>query len=102
MQINTITSDIDNFILKLDPKTKARVFRCVELLEKYEYKLGMPYSRSLHDGLFELRIMGEKHVRILYCFNKNTIYLLNIFIKKTNKVSNREIDLAIKRRKILA
>jgi len=52
MQINTITSDIDDFILKLDPKTKARVLRCVELLEKYEYKLGMPYSKSLHDGLF--------------------------------------------------
>lgn len=102
MQINTIISDIDKFIFKLDPKTKARVFRCVEILEKYEYKLGMPYSKSLHEGLFELRITGEKQVRILYCFHKNTIYLLNIFIKKTNKISSKEIAIAIKRRKTLA
>jgi len=102
MQIETIASEIDKFILKLDAQTQAKVLRYLELLERHGYKLGMPYSKSLHNGLFELRIIGIKHVRMIYCFYKGKIYLLNAFIKKTGKVPKREIDLAIKRFKTLA
>lgn len=102
MKIETISSEIDTFIFDLDSQVKARVLRYLELLEKHEHKLGMPYSKSLHRGLFELRIVGQKQVRVLYCFHKNKIYLLNIFIKKTNKLSKREIDLALKRFKLIA
>lgn len=102
MHIETITSEIDKFILKLDIQTQAKVLRYMELLEKYGHKLGMPYSKSLHEKLFELRITGSKQIRVLYCFNKDTIYLLNIFMKKVNKIPKKEIDLAIKRLKMLA
>jgi len=102
MQIETIVNEIDKFILNLDARTQARALRCLELLEKYEYKLGMPYSKSLHGGLFELRITGNKQVRILYCFYKGKVYLLNGFIKKTNKIPKKEIELAMKRFKLLA
>ena len=102
MQIETVTNEIDKFIFKLDPQIQARVLRQVELLEKYGNKLAMPYSKSLHDGLFELRVLGNKQVRIIYCFHNDRIYLLNAFIKKTGKIPNREIDLAIKRLKMLA
>jgi len=102
MQIKTTTKEIDKFILKLDAQTQGRVLRYLELLEKYENKLGMPYSKSLHEGLFELRITGNKQVRIIYCFSCGSIYLLNIFIKKTNKIPNKEIKLAIQRLKMLA
>lgn len=102
MQIETITKDIDKFILKLDAQTQGRVLRYLELLEKYGNRLGMPYSKSLHEGLFELRVTGNKQVRIIYCFNNGVICLLNIFIKKTNRISKKEIDLAMKRFKMLA
>ena len=102
MQIETATNEIDKFILKLDAQTQARVLRHLDLLEKYGYKLGMPYSKSLHGGLFELRITGSKQVRILYCFHKGAIYLLHAFIKKVNKIPKRDINLAIKRLKMLA
>lgn len=102
MKIETIVNEIDKFILNLDIQTKARVLRYLELLEKYEYKLGMPYSKSLHGGLFELRITGNKQVRILYCFHKGKAYLLHSFIKKTNKIPKKEIELAMKRFKMLA
>jgi phage-related protein len=102
MQIETVTSEVDKFILGLEPYLQARVLRQIELLEKYGNKLTMPYSKSLHGGLFELRILGNKQVRIIYCFHKNVIYLLHIFVKKTGKISKKEIDLAIKRLKILA
>ena len=102
MQIETITSEIDKFILNLDAQNQAKVLRYLELLEKYGHKLGMPYSKSLHSGLFELRIIGNKHIRILYCFHQGKIYLLNAFIKKTNKIPKREIDLGMERFKKLA
>lgn len=102
MRVETITTDIDKFIFKLDTQTQARVLRYIELLEKYGYKLEMPYSKSLHGNLFELRIMGNIQVRIIYCFHKGTIYLLNIFSKKTNKIPKKEIDLSARRFKTLA
>lgn len=102
MQIKTVTSEVDKFILNLDTETQARVLRFIELLSTHGYKLGMPYSKSLHGGLFELRINGRKQVRVLYCFHKDTIYLLNAFIKKVNKIPKKEIDLANKRFKMLA
>lgn len=102
MKTETISSDIDKFILKLDAQAQARVLRCLDLLEKYEYKLGMPYSKSLKGGLFELRIVGNKHIRIIYCFHDGKIYLLNAFMKKTNKIPKKEFDLAIKRFKMFA
>ena len=102
MRVETITTDIDKFIFKLDTQTQARVLRYIELLEKYGYKLEMPYSKSLRGNLFELRIMGNKQVRIIYCFHKDTIYLLNIFIKKANKIPKKEINLSVRRFKILA
>ena len=97
-----VASEIDKFILKLDSQTQARVLRHLELLEKYGNKLGMPYSKSLHGGLFELRITGNKQVRIIYCFYKEKVYLLHGFIKKTNRIPKKEIELAIKRFKMLA
>ncbi|MFA6515141.1 MAG: type II toxin-antitoxin system RelE/ParE family toxin [Candidatus Paceibacterota bacterium] len=100
--IETITIEIDKFIFKLDAQTQARVLRYIGLLEKYGNKLEMPYSKSLHGGLFELRIKGNKQVRIIYCFYKGKIYLLNAFIKKTNKIPKKEIDLVVKRFKMLA
>lgn len=102
MEVKTVASDIDKFILNLDAQSQARTLRCLDLLEKQEYKLGMPYSKSLHGGLFELRIVGSKHIRIIYCFHKGTIYLLNAFVKKTNKLPQKEIDLVLKRFKMLA
>ncbi|OGI71939.1 hypothetical protein A3J61_01735 [Candidatus Nomurabacteria bacterium RIFCSPHIGHO2_02_FULL_38_15] len=102
MQIETITKEIDKFILSLDVETQAKTLRHLELLEKHGHDLGMPYSKSLHDKLFELRILGKKHVRIIYCFHKGAVYLLNAFIKKTNKIPVKEIGLALKRFKMLA
>ncbi len=101
MNIETITSQIDDFILKLKPETRARVIRVIELLEKYENKLGMPFSKSIGNALFELRIIGKEHIRIVYCFHKNTIFLLTVFNKKTSKIPRSEIELAKKRRKML-
>lgn len=101
MEIETINSNIDNFLKNLEPITYAKALRFLDLLASYNYKLGLPYSKSLRDGLFELRILSKKQVRIIYCFHNKKIYLLHSFFKKQNKISKKDLDLAIKRRNLL-
>lgn len=101
MEIETINKNIDNFLKSLEPAIKARTLRIIDLLSDYNYKLGLPYSKSLHDGLFELRIIGKKQIRIIYCFHKQKIYLLHSFFKKQNKISKKDLSLAFKRKSLL-
>lgn len=102
MKVESFSNSIDKFIYSLDNITQVRALRILELLEKYENNLGMPYSKSLKGGLFELRILGANHVRLIYCFHKEKIIILNAFTKKTNKIPPRELELATKRHKTLA
>ncbi|MCD7790709.1 MAG: type II toxin-antitoxin system RelE/ParE family toxin [Bacteroides thetaiotaomicron] len=61
----------------------------------------MPYSKSLGDGIFELRCQtGNDISRVLYFFYYGgKIVLTNGFIKKTQKTPSSEIKLAKARRK---
>lgn len=61
--------------------------------------LGMPATRPLGDGLFELRVKADKDIaRALFCYQKGRqIIFLRSFVKKQQKTPQREIDLARKR-----
>ena len=85
---------VEKFIRSLDPPTIAKVLRTLDLLEKHGSDLGMPHSKSLGKGLFELRVRGTMEIRIFYAFAKNDIYLLHAFQKKSQQTPVKEIDLA--------
>lgn len=58
---------VEEFIDGLDKKMKAKVFGRLHLLEEYGFRLGMPFSRHVGKGIFELRIVQSSNiVRILY------------------------------------
>ena len=84
------------FIDSLDAKMKAKVFGRLELLEEHGSRLGMPFSRHLEDGIFELRtVMGNNITRILYFFVIGEhIILTHGFVKKTQKTPSQEIKRA--------
>ena len=90
------------FIKTLDVKMKAKVVADLHLLEEYGDRAREPLSKSLGDGIFELRsIEGNNIVRILYFFDKGRIIIAtNGFVKKTQKTPKSEMELAAKRRKI--
>ena len=75
--------------------------RVVELLIDYGPKLGLPHSRALGDGLFELRARGKAGVgRAFYCFlTGQRAAVLHAFLKKTRKTPEHELRLARKRMK---
>jgi phage-related protein len=66
-------------------------------------EVGMPYVKALGKGLFELRIQGQEGIgRVLFCLlDSKRVFILNAFIKKTQKIPTREIELANKRLKEL-
>ena len=58
--------------------------------------LGMPHSRAMSDGLFELRVKGQEGIaRVFYCtlINKR-IVMLHGFIKKSQKTPAKELKIA--------
>lgn len=91
---------IVEFLDSLSPKMAAKLISLLEVLEEKGNYLREPYSKSLGDGIFELRCnIGNDISRILYFFYKGKIVVVtNGFIKKTQKTPPAEIELAKKRR----
>lgn len=73
--------------------------RLVELLSEYGPMLGLPHSRSMGSGLFELRPRGKSGTgRAFYCYFANKkIFIVHAFIKKTQQTPDRELKAARKR-----
>lgn len=93
---------VQEFIDDLQKPTRAKVFRQLDVLEVKGAELGMPNSKSLGDGLVELRVRsgrGTNEVRIFYIFAKGQrIYLLHGFIKKTFETPAKELKVARQRK----
>lgn len=85
---------IKKFFGTLDNMLADRTARSIGFLEKYGNLLEMPISKPLGKGLFELRVMGNNHIRIFYCFRKDKIYLLHAIVKKNRRIPKQDIRLA--------
>lgn len=70
-----------------------------DIMEKHGPNLGMPHTRAMGDGLFEIRAKGPEGIgRIFYCtIKRNQIWMLHSFIKKTNATPKKELTIARKR-----
>lgn len=101
MKIDILNDSVEKFIQSLEKNTIAKVIHAIELLGKFGNKLGLPHSKMVSRGVFELRIHGNQNVRIFYAFSKNKAILLHGFIKKTSKVPGKEINIAIKRLNVI-
>ena len=88
-------------ILALPAGFLARYLRYAERMEVYGPDLGMPHTRAMGGGLFELRLKAAEGIgRVFYCtMIEKKIMMLHQFIKKTNKTPAKEILLARKRMK---
>ena len=89
---------VKQFIDSLDLKMRAKALGSIEILAEFGNMLREPYSKSVGNGLFELRIKFASDItRIFYFFVvDNKIILTNGFVKKTQKTPQGEIALAMK------
>ncbi len=92
---------VTRFIVTTPHFTQARILRELELLEQYGRSLPMPHSKKVTKQLFELRVRGKQHVRLLYCFIEQRILVIHGFIKKSNAIPVKEIRTATQRMQLL-
>ena len=88
-------------ILGLAPGFVARFIRYAERLELFGPDLGMPHTRAMGGGLFELRIKAAEGIaRVFYCtVIDRRIVILHQFVKKTEKTPPKELEIARRRMK---
>ena len=92
---------VESEVLALPAGFVARFIRYAERMEIYGPDLGMPHTRAMGDGLFELRLNAAEGIaRVFYCTVVNRkIVVLHSFVKKTDKTPPRELEVARRRMK---
>jgi phage-related protein len=93
---------VRDWILALLPEDRKRVGIDIQRVE-FGWPLGMPYCRSMGQGLWEVRsdLTGGRIGRVLFCIWEGQMVLLHGFVKKTQKTPQADLELALKRRKEL-
>jgi len=93
------------FILGLEPKQQAKIYREIDLLEKFGDELHYPHVDTIkgdkYKGLWELRIEFSSNIfRVFYFLpQKNYVVLLHGITKKRQKTPPKELDVALERMK---
>jgi phage-related protein len=79
---------------------RAMYARITERMEVFgPHLVGMPFTRSMGEGLFELRAKGKEGIgRVFFCTAVGHIILiLHPFIKKSQKTPRTDLELARRR-----
>lgn len=86
-------------ILAMPAGFLGRYLRYTDRMEKYGPDLGMPHTRAMGEGLFELRLKSVEGIaRVFYCtIIGKRIMILHQIIKKTEKTPGRELATARRR-----
>ena len=79
----------------------ARFLRYAERMEVYGPDLGMPHTRAMGGGLYEIRLKASEGIaRVFYCtLIGRRIVMLHQFIKKSKKTPPKELEVARRRMK---
>jgi len=91
---------VKDFIYAQSLGAQAEITHVISLLQEFALTLRLPYIRKIgKSSIRELRIHhGSDYYRIFYfAFTGRKFVLLHAFLKKTNKIPNRELEIAIKR-----
>lgn len=66
---------------------------------EFGWPIGMPTCRPMKKGLFEVRTNLDKRIaRVLFCIFDDRMVLLHGFIKKAQKTSQADLNLALDRK----
>lgn len=95
MEIKFFDHKVERFIGSLEEAAVAKVLHTIDLLEMFSNELSYPHSKKISAHLFELRVRGKQEVRIFYTFRKEAIVLLHGFIKKSQRIPKKEVEVAL-------
>ena len=91
---------VRDWLLGLDRQDRQYIGKDIQKVE-FGWPVGMPYSRKIEKGLYEVRsnISNGRIARVLFCIQDNQMILLHGFIKKTQTTPNKEKEIGRQRMK---
>jgi phage-related protein len=94
---------VRDWLLGLPEADRRTVGKDMQKVE-FGWPIGMPLCRSLGNGFWEVRSdLSEGTIgRVIFFVGGGQMVLLHGFIKKTQKTPQRDIDLALKRKREVA
>ncbi len=100
-RVSFYSAELQEEILDLPAGFVARFLRYAEHMEVYGPDLGMPHTRAMGEGLFELRLKAAEGIaRVFYCtLVGRRVVMLHQFIKKSEKTPPNELKIARNRMK---
>ena len=91
-------SPVAEYLDSLPTEEAARLREGIDLLKRFGLRLGTPHVRCMGSSLWELRIRGRLHHRVLYfAATGRELVLLHAFAKKTPKTPRAELQTARRR-----
>jgi phage-related protein len=100
-EIKYFNENVENQILDLPDGLLARYLRLTDMMLIHGSNLGLPHTKAITDGLFELRLKSKEGIgRVFYCTKVGKkIIMLHSFVKKSQKIPKNEMDVALQRLK---
>jgi len=97
--VHYYNTSVQNDVLSLPIGILARYTKLVERMIAFGPNLGMPHTRALGGGLFEIRAKSLEGIgRVFYCcLIRQRIVILHCFVKKTDKTPEKEMEIARRR-----
>src|SRR5438309_5188778 len=93
------SEDVQSAILEFPSGLQARYVHLTERMLTFGPDLGMPHTRAMGKGLFELRMKSKEGIgRVFFCNRpERRIMMLQAFVKKSAKTPAKELKVARER-----
>ena len=97
--IDYYDTKLERLLLRLPEGLLARYLHLTDLMIAFGANLGMPHTRAMGNGLYELRLKSREGIaRVFYCtVVERRIIMLHGYTKKSQKTPQRELQIARRR-----
>lgn len=88
--------NLEQEIFNLPDGLLARYLHLTDLMIEFGSNLGLPHTKAIDRGLFELRVKSKEGIaRVFFCTKiGKKIIMLHSYIKKSQKIPKREFKIA--------
>ncbi len=100
-QIIYYNENLEQGIFNLPDGLLARYLHLTDLMIEFGSNLGLPHTKAIDRGLFELRVKSKEGIaRVFFCTKiGKKIIMLHSYVKKSQKIPKREFKIAVSRMK---
>lgn len=93
------TEPVRDWLKDLDKDDRFVIGTDIKTVE-FGWPIGMPTCKPMGKGLYEVRsnLSSNRIARVIFCIHDRQIVLLHGFIKKTQKTSKQDLEIALNRK----